>query len=58
MTDEPEDASQTDWEDEGGAIKPEPTQETPKGLDIPVPTRKSIFAAFKKIIGPPVKKKP
>jgi len=34
----------------------EPTQTTPKGLEIPVPTRKSIFDAFRKITGP-VKKK-
>lgn len=38
--------------------KQEPKQTTPKGLEIPVPTRKSIFDAFQKIIGPPVKKKP
>jgi hypothetical protein len=38
----------------------QPTQRTPKGLEIPVPTRESIFAAFKKIVQPvqPVKKKP
>jgi hypothetical protein len=37
--------------------KQEPTQRTPKGLEIPVPTRASIFEAFKKIVQP-VKKKP
>lgn len=58
MTDKPQDASQTDWEGEGGAVTPDPTQKTPKGLEIPVPTRKSIFDSFRKIIGPPVKKKP
>lgn len=35
----------------------EPKQVTPKGLEIPVPTRKAIFEAFRKITGP-VKKKP
>ena len=34
-----------------------PTQRTAKGLEIPVPKRESIFAAFKKIVQP-VKKKP
>ena len=35
----------------------EPKQVTLKGLEIPVPTRKSIFEAFRKIVQP-VKKKP
>jgi hypothetical protein len=35
-----------------------PKQVTPKGLEIPVPTRGSIFAAFKKIVHAPVKKQP
>jgi hypothetical protein len=52
VTDDRQDTSQTDWEDEGGATKPEPKQKTSKGLEIPVPTRKSIFAAFKKITKP------
>jgi hypothetical protein len=30
----------------------EPTQVTPKGLEIPVPKRKDITAAFKKLIQP------
>jgi hypothetical protein len=30
----------------------EPKQKTRKGLDIPVPTRKDIQAAFRKIIRP------
>lgn len=38
--------------------KDEPTQITPKGLEIPVPTRDSIFAAFKKIVHAPAKKQP
>jgi hypothetical protein len=32
-----------------------PTQRTPKGLEIPVPTRGSVFQAFKKIAGKPQK---
>jgi hypothetical protein len=57
MVSDKQDPAQTDWESEGGASGPEPTQRTPKGLEIPVPTRESIFAAFKKIVQP-VKKKP
>jgi hypothetical protein len=37
--------------------EPAPTQKTPKGLEIPVPTRESLFSAFKKIVQP-VKKQP
>ncbi|MGZ4363404.1 MAG: hypothetical protein ACXVFF_14330 [Gaiellaceae bacterium] len=40
------------------ADKPqEPTQTTPKGLEIPVPKRKELMDAFRKIVGP-VKKQP
>jgi hypothetical protein len=40
------------------ADKPqEPTQKTPKGLEIPVPKRKELMDAFRKIVGP-VKKQP
>jgi len=35
----------------------EPTQTTPKGLEIPVPKRRDLMDAFRKIIGP-VKKQP
>jgi len=35
----------------------EPTQKTPKGLEIPVPSRESIFAALRKV-AKPVKKQP
>jgi hypothetical protein len=35
----------------------EPKQKTPKGLEIPVPKRKELMDAFRKIIGP-VKPKP
>jgi hypothetical protein len=34
-----------------------PTQKTPKGLEIPVPKRKDLIDAFRKIVGP-VKKQP
>jgi hypothetical protein len=33
----------------------QPTQRTPKGLEIPVPTRGSVFKAFQKIVGKPQK---
>jgi hypothetical protein len=33
------------------------TQRTPKGLEIPVPKRKELMDAFRKIVGP-VKKQP
>jgi hypothetical protein len=36
---------------------PAETQRTPKGLEIPVPKRRDLMDAFRKIIGP-VKKKP
>ena len=35
----------------------EPKQKTPKGLEIPVPKRRDVMDAFRKIVGP-VKKKP
>jgi len=31
----------------------EPTQETPKGLEIPVPKRKELMDAFRKIVHAP-----
>ena len=41
------------------ADKPqEPTQKTPKGLEIPVPKRKDLMDAFRKIAGPVKKPKP
>jgi hypothetical protein len=45
-----------DWEDEGGAPAPEPTQK-PKGSEIPVPTRQRIVDGFRVIVQP-VRKKP
>jgi hypothetical protein len=49
MGDETQDPSETDWEGEGGASQPAPTQRTPKGLEIPVPKRKDLMDAFRKI---------
>jgi hypothetical protein len=37
---------------------PKQTQKTPKGLEIPVPKRRDLMEAFRKIVGPPAKKKP
>ena len=36
----------------------QPKQTTPKGLEIPVPKRKDLMDAFRKIVGAPVKKQP
>ena len=55
MAVKPQEPEQNDWESEGGSVAPEPTQKTLKGLEIPVPARGSIFAAFKKIVGKPQK---
>lgn len=57
MTDKKQDDQKTDWEDEGGATAQESKQTTPKGLEIPVPKRKDVDAALKKLVQP-VKKKP
>ena len=32
--------------------QPAPTQKTPKGLEIPVPKRKDLMDAFRKIVRP------
>jgi len=32
--------------------KPVPTQTTPKGYEIPVPTRETVFSFFKKVARP------
>ena len=58
VTGKPQDAPQTDWEDEGGSPAPEPKQTTPKGLEIPVPKRKELMDAFRKIVGASPSKKP
>jgi hypothetical protein len=31
----------------------EPKQKTPKGLEIPVPKRREVIDAFKKVVRPP-----
>ena len=55
MSGKPQEPEQNDWESQGGSLAPAPTQKTSKGLEISVPTRGSIFAAFKKIVGKPQK---
>jgi hypothetical protein len=35
--------------------QPAPTQRTPKGLEIPVPKRKDLMDAFRKIVHAPKK---
>ena len=32
--------------------EPEPTQKTPKGLEVPVPKRKDVMDALKKLVQP------
>jgi hypothetical protein len=34
----------------------EPMQRTPRGLEIPVPKRRDLMDAFRKIVGAPTKK--
>jgi hypothetical protein len=36
----------------------EPTQTTPKGLEIPVPKRRDLMDAFRKIVHAPAKRQP
>jgi hypothetical protein len=57
MTGDKQESAQTDWEGEGGASAPEPNQKTSKGLEIPVPKRRDLMDAFRKIVQP-IKKKP
>jgi hypothetical protein len=52
MGDETQDPSQTDWEGEGGSIESESKQTTAKGLEIPIPKRKELMDAFRKIVQP------
>jgi len=47
MTDEPKQPA-----------KDQPTQTTPKGLEIPVPKRRDLMDAFRKIVHAPAKKQP
>jgi hypothetical protein len=50
MTEKPQEADTTqgDWEDEGGAPPPEPTQRAEKSLEIPVPKRKAVLKVFER----------
>jgi hypothetical protein len=57
VTDKAQEPEQDDWESEGGSLAPEPRQTTPKGLEIPVPKRKDLMNAFRRIVQP-VKKRP
>lgn len=50
MTVKKQEEQQSDWEDEGGASAPEPKQKTPKGLEIPVPTRDEIMDVFRRFV--------
>ena len=52
MTDKSQEPEQDNWESEGGAMAPEPKQKTPKGLEIPVPKRKDVMDALRKIARP------
>jgi hypothetical protein len=56
MSEQPQDPAQTDWEGEGGAAAPEPKQTMPKGLEIPVPKRRDLMDAFRKIVHAPKKR--
>jgi hypothetical protein len=40
------------WENEGGASKRDRTQKTPKGLEIPVPKRREVMDALRKVTRP------
>jgi hypothetical protein len=53
MSGNTQDPSQTDWENEGGSAAPEPKQTTPMGLKIPVPKRRDLMDAFRKIVHAP-----
>jgi hypothetical protein len=50
MSGKQQEPEQDDWESEGGAVAPEPTQKTPKGLEIPVPKREEFMDAFRRMV--------
>jgi hypothetical protein len=52
MTDKPQEPAQSSWEDEGGALAPERKHKTSKGLEIPVPKRRNLMDAFRKLVQP------
>jgi hypothetical protein len=56
MSEDKQDPQQTASESDGGAEEPEPAQTTPKGLEIPIPKRKDLMDAFRKIVRAPAKK--
>ena len=52
MAGKAQDDAQSQWEDEGGTLTPEPKQTTTKGLEIPVPKRREVMDALRKIVKP------
>jgi hypothetical protein len=52
MTDKPQEPAQSSWEDEGGAVAPDPKQKTSKSLEIPVPKRRVVMDALRKLVQP------
>jgi hypothetical protein len=52
VAEDKQEASQADWENEGGTLAPEPKQKTPKGLEIRVPKRGEVMDALRKIVQP------
>ena len=57
MATKKQDEQQNDWEDEGGATAPEPTQKTPTGLEIRVPKRREVMDALRWVVKPKTKPK-
>jgi hypothetical protein len=51
VTDNPQEPKRR-WENEGGALGPEPKQSTPKGLAFPVPKRRDVMDALRKLVQP------
>jgi hypothetical protein len=49
---DPQDSSQTNWEDEGGTLAPEPKQTTPKGFELPVPKLREFKDALRNMFQP------
>jgi hypothetical protein len=52
VTGDKQETPQRDWEDEGGTLAPDSTQNTPKGLEIPVPKRREFKDALRKMFQP------
>jgi hypothetical protein len=58
MTEKPQEPTQDDarnlarWENEGGATKRDRLQKTSKGLEIPVPKRREVMDALRKVARP------